>query len=405
MRVLIADRLAPIAAERLRALGLEVLEEPGLGAQGVAERLREQDVGMLIVRSTEVRAEAIAEAAALQLIVRAGAGVNTIDVGEASRRGVFVANCPGKNAVAVAELAIGLIVAADRQIGRADAALKAGRWEKKNFSGGHGLLGKRLGIVGLGQIGRQLVPRAQALGLQVGAWSRSLTQEEAAGLGVERAESIGALAAGSDILSVHLARCPGTLSCVGSEVLAALPPGALLINTSRGGVVDEQAVLEALEGGRLRAYGTDVFDGEPGSGSAAFESPLARHPQVVGTPHIGASTQQAQQAVALEAVRVIEVFLERGKVPNCVNRRLQSSARVQLGVRHLNRVGVLASVLTALREADINVEELENVIFEGAEAAFARVRLDAMPAETLLAAIDALPHVLDASLRELEPSG
>ncbi len=316
-------------------------------------------------------------------MVRAGAGVNTIDVPAASRRGVFVANCPGQNSIAVAELAIGLLVALDRRIPDNVALLRAGKWDKKGFSEADGLYGRTLGVAGLGAIGREVVRRAQALGMKVVAWSRSLDDAKAKELGVERAGDLAELARRSHALSIHLPLSKDTRGAVSRAVLEALRPGGIFLNTARAEVVDQEALLELARAGRIRV-GTDVFPGEPEKGQADFDSELGKLPNVYGTHHIGASTAQAQDAIARETVRIVESFLRTGRVPNCVNVARRTPARARLVVRHLDKVGVLANVLGLIREAGINVEEVQNTVFEEAQAASCSIDLDEKPPAEVL---------------------
>ncbi len=396
-RVLIADKLSPRAAERLTAAGLEVATRAGVSGDALTAALRELDPDVLVVRSTKVQAEHLEAGRALALVIRAGAGVNTIDLATASRRGVHVANCPGKNAIAVAELAMLHLLNCDRRLADATADLRAGRWDKKTYGKGQGLHGRTLAVLGTGPIGREVVRRALAFGMRVVAWSRSLTDEDAAALGVRRADSPLEACRGADALSIHLALAPQTRGLVGREVLAALKPGAAVVNTSRAEVVDEAALAEAVRERGLRA-GLDVFAGEPATGEAEFRTPLAELPGVYGTHHIGASTAQAEDAVGDEVVRIVQSFVRTGRVPNCVNLEERSPATHALVVRHEDRVGVLASVLELLREDGINVQEMENVIFQGAAAASARIQIDRAPSDGVLACLDAAPHVLAVSL-------
>lgn len=399
MRVLFADALADRARVRLASQGFEVQVDASLSGASLAAAVAEHRPEVLVVRSTKVAADVLA-AGSLSLVVRAGAGVNTIDLAAASARGVFVANCPGKNADAVAELAMGLIIAVDRQIADAAADLRAGQWDKKRYSKARGLAGRTLGILGLGRIGLALAQRAAAFGMPVVAWSRSLDEETAAALGITCAPTPEALAACSDVLSVHLAASPSTAGFVGSSVFDALKHGAIFINTSRSEVVDEQALIEAMDEKSIRA-GLDVFSSEPSAKSGPFEHALASHASVTGTHHIGASTLQAQEAVADEACRVVEQYRITGRPPNCVNLSTSTSTH-GLVVRHLDRVGVLASVLTVLRGDQRNVGEMENTVFVGGGAASARIGLDGVPTAETLAAIEALPEVLYVSLVSLE---
>ncbi len=384
MKILVADAFPKERLADLAKLVRAVEHRPDLAAKDLPAAAR--DASILVVRSKQVSAEVFEAAEALSLVVRAGAGVNTIDVAAASRRGVYVANCPGQNSVAVAELAIGLVLALDRRIPDEVALLRAGRWDKKGFSEARGLFGRTLALAGLGAIGREVAARGRALGMRVVGWSRSLGDEGAKALGIERAPDLLALAREADYLSLHLALAKETRGIVSREVLSALRPGAALVNTARAELVDQDALLELARSGRLRV-GTDVFAGEPEKGQAEFHSELAKLPGVYGTHHVGASTEQAQDAIARETVRIVERFVRAGQVPNCVNVARKTPAKARLVVRHYDKVGVLANVLGLIREAGINVEEVQNTIFEHAEAASCTIDVDERPPAELVARI------------------
>jgi D-3-phosphoglycerate dehydrogenase / 2-oxoglutarate reductase len=385
-KILVADAFPKEQLASFAPLGLEVEHRADLAAKDLAAAAR--GASILVVRSKQVQADVFEAASALSLVVRAGAGVNTIDVAAASRRGVFVANCPGQNSIAVAELAIGLVLALDRRIPDNVAQLRAGRWDKKGFSEARGVYGRTLALAGTGAIAREVASRGRALGMRVVAWSRSLDDAGARALGMERAPDLLSLAREADFLSLHLALAKETRGVVSREVLAALRPGAALVNTARAELVDQDALLEAVRAGRLRVA-TDVFAGEPEKGQAEFESPLAKLPGVYGTHHIGASTEQAQDAIARETVRIVETFVRTGHVPNCVNVARRTPARARLVVRHYDKVGVLANVLGAIREAGINVEEVRNTVFEEAQAASCAIDRDERPPDALVARIRA----------------
>jgi D-3-phosphoglycerate dehydrogenase len=387
MRILVADAFPKERLDDFRALGLEVDHQPSVSVADLPAAARLARI--LIVRGKQVTADVFGTAPALSLVVRAGAGVNTIDVGAASRRGVYVANCPGQNSIAVAELAMGLLVALDRRIPDNVALLRAGKWDKKTFSEAEGLFGRTLGVAGAGAIGREVVKRARAFGMNVLAWSKDLDDTAAKALGVERATDLLSLAARCDVLSVHLPLSKETRGLVSRAVLEALRPGAIFINTARAEVVDQEALLELARAGRIRV-GTDVFPGEPDKGQADFDSPLGKLPNVYGTHHIGASTAQAQDAIAREAVRIVASFLRTGRVPHCVNVASKTPARARLVIRHFDKVGVLANVLGLVREAGINVEEVQNTVFEEAQAASCSIDLDDAPPPELLERIRSL---------------
>ena len=398
MTVLIADAFSDAARDTLADAGHTVVYDPTLSGDALGAALAAHEPAVLVVRSTKVAEAHLDAGPALELVVRAGAGVDTIDVAAASRRGVFVANCPGKNAVAVAELAWGLILALDRRIPDNVAAARDGRWDKGTFSNARGLRGRTLGLLGLGAIGREMATRAHAFGMPVVAWSRSLTDAEAADLRVARAATPLDVARRADVLSVHVASTPDTQRLVDADLLAALPDGAFLINTSRADVVDEDAVAQAVAVKGLR-YATDVPAGEPAAKSGEFDYPLAGDAYV--THHVGASTDEATEAIGDEALRVILTYATTGRVENGVNLAEQSPATHLLTVRHLDRVGVLAGVLAEVREAGWNVQEMENLAFAGAEAACARIRFDGTPDADALARVREVEHVIHATILPL----
>jgi len=399
-RVLIADKLETSAVDGLRAFGCEVLMQPDIAPDALGKALADSGAEVLVVRGRKVNGMAIEQATKLSLIVRAGAGYDTIDVATASRRGIFVANCPGKNSIAVAELAWGLILSADRRIPDQVTDLRGGIWNKKEYSQAQGLFGRTLGIVGLGQIGQEIARRGHAFGMKVVAWSRNLTEERAKSAGCDFCSNIVNLAKISDVISVSVAANEETANLVGDKFFAALKPGAILVNTSRGTVVDQTAMTAAIRDKKLRA-GLDVFAKEPSGGTGAFEDPIVKEAGVYGTHHVGASTDQAQQAVAAETVRIVREFVMTGRVLNCVNRAASTPATTLLSVRHLNRPGVLAHVFYTLGQAKINVEEMENIIYEGAEAALARIQLDAPPTPEQLDHISRNEHVLAVSVSQI----
>ena len=414
MNVLIADRFEPQELDALRALGLEVTYQPDLKEASLAEALSTTHADVLVVRSTKVT-DAILEAGQLSLVVRAGAGYDTIDVKSASRRGIYVSNCPGKNAVAVAELTFGLILSLDRRIPDNVAELRAGRWNKKEFSKAPGLYGRTLGILGFGSIGQEVARRAQAFGMNLAIWSEVAVRigrdglpadlpqlvrlrpssAESAESAVTVCDSPAAVASACDILSVHLALNEKTRGLVGAAVFDLMRPGAYFVNTARAEIVDYRALETAVREKGLRVA-VDVYSKEPALASGDFVDTLVTLPGVYGTHHIGASTEQAQQAIADETVRIIDTYVHTGRVPNVVNLSRKTPATHVLVTRHQDRPGVLAHVFECLREAGINVEETENIIFADAEAAVARVSVIGEPPAGVVAAIkNGNPHVMD----------
>ncbi|MBI4230362.1 MAG: hydroxyacid dehydrogenase [Planctomycetes bacterium] len=375
MRVFVADKFEDAGIEGLKSLGCEVAYEAALKGDALAKAVRDSAPEVLIVRSTQAPRGLLEASPSLELVVRAGAGVNTIDVAAASALGVYVANCPGKNSIAVAELAFGLLLSLDRRIPENVSSLKEKKWNKKEFSKARGLHGRTLGVIGLGQIGQEMALRARAFGMKVVGWSRSLTPEKAAELGITRAASPEDVARVSDAVSVHVAAAQSTKGLCGKRFFTAMKEGTIFLNTARADVVDEAALIEAVRTKGVRA-GLDVFTGEPAEGTGTCDVELSRTPGVYVTHHIGASTDQAQMAIAQETVRIVRVYRETGEVPNCVNLRTKSKASHMLVVRHRDRVGVLAAILDVLRASEINVQEMENVLFEGGDSACARIRVD-----------------------------
>ena len=393
MKVLVADKFEQSGLDGLKAAGCEVLYQPDLADASLAEAIRTSGAAVLVVRSTKVT-EPMLDAGHLSLIVRAGAGVNTIDVAAASKRGIYVSNCPGKNSIAVAELAFGLILALDRRIPDNVAELRAGTWNKKEYSKAKGLYGRTLGLLGFGSIGQEMARRAQAFGMPVHVWSRRfVTNREAArqelplDLQITIADTPEALVAQADVVSVHLALTKETRGFIGADLLGRMKPGAFFVNTARGEVVDYAALADAVKSRNVRVA-LDVFAAEPAAATGEMKDPILALPNVYGTHHIGASTDQAQEAIAAESVRIIRTYTNTGKVPNVVNLSSKTPATHMLVVRHRDRPGVLAHVFEHLRSGNLNVQETENIIFEGAHAAIARINLDREPSTSLLQTIE-----------------
>jgi len=382
MLVLVADKFEQSGRDGLLAIGCTISYQPDLKDDSLASAIGNEKPDVLVVRGTKVT-EPMLDAGPVKLVVRAGAGYNTIDVAAASKRGIYVSNCPGKNSIAVVELAFGLILALDRRIADNVIALRRGEWNKKEFSKARGLYGRTLGLIGVGKIGQEMIPRARAFGMPVVAWSRSLTPERAAMLGVEYKTTPQEVARAADIVSVHLALKPDTKLFIGADTFNSMREGAYFINTSRGEVVDQAALVNALQTRGIRA-GLDVYAAEPSAGAGEFADAIAKETNLYGTHHIGASTDQAQEAIAAETVRIIREFKETGKVPNVINLARHTPATHRLVVRHLDRPGVLASVLDAIKAEQINVQEMENIVFEGAAAAVARINLDNAPSRGML---------------------
>jgi len=396
MKILIADKLSAKTVCELENLGAQVIVKPELTADELAPVLG--DIEILIVRSTKVKAPAIEAAPCLSLIIRAGAGVNTIDLDCASSKGIYVANCPGKNTDAVAELVIGLLIASDRRIVNASSDMRSGVWNKKEYGKANGLKGRKLGIIGVGAIGKAVIKRAKGLEMNVIAWSRSLTEEKADKLEIGYCASAQEVAEQSDAVSIHLAANAQTTHFIGKDFLDRMKDEAIFLNTSRGEVVDTKALKEAIKQKRLRV-GLDVYEAEPSAGAKVFDDKELAE-MITGTPHIGASTNQAAEAVADEVVKIIRAYKNTGSPINAVNIQQKSLAQCDLIVRHYNRVGVLAGVLDELRNEGINIEETENIIFTGQTAAHCTLKLDSEPSKELVSRIESDDNIVQVILNQ-----
>jgi D-3-phosphoglycerate dehydrogenase len=311
-----------------------------------------------------------------------------------------VCNTPGKNAFAVAELTMGLIMAIDRNIPDQVRDLRKGKWKKKKYSKTKGLAGRSIGIVGLGSIGLEVAKRAAAFAMEIAVIDRPDRDPERCRvlqlMGARFEPDLISLAGSCDILTFHVPATPQTEGLLSREVVGAMRPGTVVVNTARGSVIDEEALLEAIEEKDLRV-GLDVYKGEPGSGEADFASRLAQHDRVYGTHHIGASTTQAQIAIADAVVETIQEF-GNGNLLNCVNLGTTVGPSMTVTVRHRNRVGVLAGVLGRLREAGLNVENMENFILDGRTAASAIIHVVGDVDEDTVARVEEVDNVLAVSV-------
>jgi D-3-phosphoglycerate dehydrogenase len=402
MKLLVADKFETVGIDGLKDLGCDVVQRPDVTAEDLAATIRDVNPKVLVVRSKKVIEAALGSGPALSLVIRAGAGIDNIDVAAASRLGIFVSNCPGKNSIAVAELVLGLLLALDRRIPDQVAALRGGQWQKGEYGKARGLHGRTLGILGVGQIGREVARRAQAFGMKVVAWSRNLTDEGAEQLGIGYCETPIEVARLSDAVSINVAGGAETKHLVDERFLAAMKPGAYLINAARGSVVDEAALVRAVRERGIRA-GLDVYQNEPAGSKGEFRSEITGAPGVYGTHHVGASTDQAQVAIAHEVVRIVDGFMKTGIAPHCVNRLARSSATHVLSVRHQNKPGVLAHIFRVLYEGSVNVEEVENIPYHGARAAAVRIHISAPPSEAALAEIrTGNEHVISVDLTAID---
>jgi D-3-phosphoglycerate dehydrogenase len=394
MKVLAADKLEKSALDGLAALGCDIQFSPDLKGDALRDAAADFSPEVLVVRSTKVTRDVVEAASSLSLIIRAGAGVNTIDIEAASENGARVANCPGKNSIAVAELAFAHMLSCDRHYGDCVVDLRDGKWNKKKYSKAFGLYGRTLGLVGMGAIGQEMIPRAKAFGMNVIAFSRWMTPEVAAALGIARAESLMDVARQSDFISLHTALTPKTKGMIGKEFLGAMRDGAVLINTSRAEVVDEEALIAEAGSGRLRA-GVDVMIGEPGAADTEYGGPLKDAGGIYATHHIGASTEQAQEAVAAEVVHIVGSYINTGHVPNVVNISKGGTASNVLTIRHQDRVGVLAAVFEILQGEGVSVQEMENIVLGGGVTAIAQISVDKKVSAAGIDKMNAHPLIFD----------
>ncbi len=400
MKVLVADRFESIGIKGLEETGCEVIIDPHLSGDELTAAISEHHPEALIVRSTVVTAEMISATGGLSLIVRAGAGINTIDVQAASKHGVFVANCPGMNSAAVAELVFGLMISLDRRIAHNVNELREGVWNKAEYSKARGLKGSTLGIVGLGQVGQHVALRGKAFDMRVVYFDTMDHSEFDGAYGVERL-SLEDVLHQSDFVTLHVPLNSATRHLINEERLRSMKPNAHLINTSRGEVVDERALSKALSEKWIAGAGLDVYEHEPGSSRGEFDDPVVRFKEIYGTHHIGASTAQAQAAVAVAVVGIIKAYKDSGQVPNCVNVSDVVGATHVLVVRHYNKPGILAHALGFLNEAQINVEEMHNYVFNGAETCCAHISLSAPPSVDILDRIRGHEMVMSARLLQV----
>jgi len=311
-RVLIADKLDKQAVPILVDAGFEVVNKPGLNEDEIVAAIKGFDA--VIVRSAaKITAKIIDAADCLKVIGRAGTGVDNIDVKAATARGILVMNVPGGNTVTAAEHAVAMMLSMSRMIPQANASMKAGKWEKSAFTGFE-ITGKTLGVVGFGKIGQIVADRALGLRMKVVAFDPVVPPFVIEAAGVTPVATVKELMAQSDFVSVHTPLVDRTRGLIGAEALAAAKDGVMVVNCARGGIVDEAALIDALNSGKVKSAAIDVWSTEP-----VTDNPLALMPNVIATPHLGASTHEAQNRVALSIARQIRDFLNNGAKFGAVN--------------------------------------------------------------------------------------
>ncbi len=318
MNVLIADKFADHGVGALREAGCEVVLDPSLKDDKLTAAISETKCNALVVRSTRVTAQMLNASPNLALVIRAGSGYDTIDVAGATQRNIRVCNCPGMNSVAVAELTVGLMIALDRRIADEVDDLRHGVWNKQKYGKARGLKGRTLGTVGLGRIGYEVAKRAAAFDMRLiycDVIDQTQMEKE---LGIRKV-SFEQLLAEADFITLHVPGGSGTKHLIGKKELAMMKPTAFLLNCARGGVVDEVAMADAVKSGTIAGAALDVYENEPAATDKEFKNPIRTVPQIYGTHHVGASTEQAQDAVGEEVVRIVRGYIDSGKFINCVN--------------------------------------------------------------------------------------
>jgi D-3-phosphoglycerate dehydrogenase len=394
LKVLVADKFPDKYIQQMKDLDLEVIYNAKLGEKDLPEAAL--DVDIIVVRSTVVNEETINKGKKLNLIIRAGSGVNNINIAAANKKGIYVTNCPGMNAVAVAELAVGLMIALDRFIPDNVSDFNKGVWNKDKYSKGKGLKGKTLGLIGVGNIGKEVAKRALAFEMNV--YGKDISRIE--GVQIKDFGEMDQLLPLCDVVSIHLPATPQTKGLFNKQMFSYMKEGAYLINTSRQDVINEDDLLEAVKEKNIR-YACDVFKGEPEGKAGEVSSKLMNNPNIYVTHHIGASTEQAQDAVAEETLNIIKKFVHSGVIEHWVNRAKIIDAHFQLVVKHYDKPGVLATVLDVIRAGNINIEEIENIIFEGGIAACCTMKLQAAATADMLKQISENANVISISHVEI----
>jgi D-3-phosphoglycerate dehydrogenase / 2-oxoglutarate reductase len=350
-KVLISDQMDPKAAEIFRARGVEVDEKPGMSKDELKAIIGDYD-GLAIRSATKVTADVLDAATNLKVVGRAGIGVDNVDIPAASARGVVVMNTPFGNSITTAEHAIALMFALARELPQADASTQAGKWEKNRFMGVE-LTNKTLGLIGAGNIGSIVADRALGLKMKVVAFDPFLTFERAVDLGIEKVD-LHELLARADFITLHTPLTDQTRNILSREALARTKQGVRIINCARGGLIDEDALKEALESGRVAGAALDVFAQEPAKASALFGTP-----GFVATPHLGASTTEAQVNVAIQVAEQMADFLLSGGVTNALNvpaMSAEEAPKLRPYMELAQQLGALVGQLEGRRMTGVEIE-------------------------------------------------
>lgn len=355
-RVLITDNLSKAGLQILEQTpGIEVVNKSVGSLEELRKELAQAD-GIIVRSATKLPAAALEGQTRLKVIVRAGVGVDTIDLASATRQGIIVMNTPAGNTTSTAELTVAMLMAMARHIGPASQSVREGKWDRKSYTGVQ-LAGKTIAIIGLGRIGLSVAKRAQGLEMKVLGYDPFLSNERAAELGIELYRDIDQMIPKCDFLTVHTPATPETLGMITAARLASMKKGVRLVNCARGGIIDENALADAIEAGHVAGAAVDVFTNEP----IKPEDRLPKLKQVLCTPHLGASTDEAQEQVAIEAAELITAFLVRNEIRSAVNMTSISSSEMQLVKPYLDlsyRLGLLLAQLSqgkAIRGAKIQL--------------------------------------------------
>ncbi len=394
MKMLVACRFPERALADLRALGSEVAYEPTVSAEEIGKHLG--DIGILIIGRTRLGAEVIDAAPELQMIVKGGSDTTTIAVEEASRLGVFVASAPGRDAVAIAEYAMALALALDRDLPGRQAAQRAG--DRSEGPPAHGLQGRTLGILPLDPTGREVARRARAFGMRVLAWAPTVDEDAPVIRDVEMCAWPTELAQQSDVL-ISIARPGGWNEALANgDVIDNLPSGGSFVHIGHPGAFDEEALASAARNRGVRV-GLDLWLSDYRSDAIRFRTDLLEQPGVIYTRGVAGATEQAREAIAAEVVRIVRRFLISGEVSNCVNLLERSPATWQLVLRLRDTVGVMAAIMDAIQDDGINAEEILSRVFVGAKAAWCTISLTERPSTDALDAIRGIDGVIHLELR------
>lgn len=398
MKILVACELPEHAVDELRGLGTQLVYLPQASSADLLEAIT--DTAVAVVRQTPVTPDVFERAQALQMVVYAGSGSGQIAVDVASRDGIFVTHCPGTDAVACAELALGLVLALDRNIVPNADRLREGTWQRADYLGGRGLQGGTLGIIGDPPFCQELAPRAAALGMDLLGWLPEAESEDLRREGIELCNWPRELARRSDFVVIHGTTAHGRSMGLGQHLvdrnfLESMKPGASLVHIGDIANLNEEEVIQVMQERGLRV----AVDVCPGGEGGRVRSNLLQQPGVVGTIHTGGATEQARDAIADEVVKTVAAFLVSGDIRHPLNLAERSPATWLLVLRIRDQVGVMAAILQAIRADGINAEEITSRVFAGAQAAWCTISLDERPSTDALDAIRALDDVLHLELR------